>query len=184
MEALASLGYEAAGKIPAALLNWILHFNPNNEEHVHQMVSMDSSYNIFGGADPLHFHCYTCCTKYTLRVLNPRPRMMGNDYTCPERPVHHLHIYIASEKLMEPSNPEIEIRCCSCHYHAILSYESPPIPKDIMNAFLKSLGPKKSGIDTLNTLRNLLREASYCGEYGMNWDNEKIINILQNEHGV
>jgi hypothetical protein len=179
MEALASLGYETAGKIPAALLSWILHFNTNNNSnHIHQLVSINSDATTSEGGI-LHFHCWSCYTKFTLRVLESGNR--SNKYICSVGPVHHLHTYIASDKLIEQSNTEIEIRCCLCEYYAILSYQSPPIPEDIMNAFVMSLKSRKSAINNLKSLRNLLDEASRGGSREVSYTT-KIINIRQNEH--
>jgi hypothetical protein len=183
MEALASLGYDRAGKIPAALLNWILHFSPNDENHVHQMVSMNSDATT-GGAGILHFYCYACCNKYALKVLKPRPGIMRNDFTCTEEPVHHLHTYITSDKLTGLSKTVIEIRCCSCDYHAILLCQPPPIPKDSITAFFTSLKSKKLATNTLKALYELLDEVSLGKVSEVNLNSTKIINICQNEHGM
>jgi hypothetical protein len=182
MEALASLGYDTSGKIPAALLNWILHFNPNNNDHVHQMM-LTNPHTIASGADGLHFHCYICCNKYVLKVLKPIQKIVRNDFTCPKGPTHHLHTCITSDKYIELSKTEIEIRCCLCDYHAILSYESPPVSEDIMDAFIMSLESRKSAINILKSLRNLLDEALRGRSREVSYNTE-IINILQNEHGV
>jgi hypothetical protein len=179
MEALASLGYETAGKIPAALLSWILHFNTNNNSnHIHQLVSINSDATTSEGGI-LHFHCWSCYTKFTLRVLEPGNR--SNEYICSAGPVHHLHTYIASDKLIEQSNTEIEIRCCLCNYHAILAWQLPPIPEDIINTFIKS---RKLAIHTLKVLYNLLQSVLYGKIHKTDLNNIDIINICQNEHGM
>jgi hypothetical protein len=183
MEALASLGYNAAGMIPAALLNWIIYFNPNKEDHVHQMVSVNSDATT-DGADTLQFYCYTCCTKYVLKVLRPKLEIAGNNCTCSGGPVHHLHTCIVSDKHVELSKTNIEIKCCLCEYYAILSCQSPPIPNDIMNEFIISLKQKQSEMDTLKILHNLLDEALFSKSYKVDLNDTSISNICQNEYAV
>jgi diadenosine tetraphosphate (Ap4A) HIT family hydrolase len=183
MEALTSLGYNAAGMIPAAILNWIIYFNPSKEDHVHQMVSVNSDATT-DGADTLHFYCYTCCTKYVLKVLRPKLEIAGNNCTCSGGPVHHLHTHIVSDKHIELSKTVIKIKCCLCKYYAILSCQSPPISINTIKKFIISLKQKQSEIDTLKILRNLLDEALHSESYEVDLNDTSISNICQNEYAV
>jgi hypothetical protein len=180
MEAHANTGHETTGMIPAALLNWMLHFNLNDEKHVHHMVYTNPD-TITSGTRMLCFHCYTCCTKYNLNVLN-----FGNDddvCTCPNGPVHHLHISIVSGDSMELPMAEVEIKCCLCNYYAILSCQSPPISKNVMNTFIKSLVSTKLAIDTLKMLYKLLDNASRDKRRKIELNDPRIVNIRQTKHG-
>src|SRR5690606_16494602 len=59
--------FEKAGRTPVAMLTWLLRFNIDNKDHVHQMVSRD----LYTTTSILDFHCYSRRAKYVLKVLKP-----------------------------------------------------------------------------------------------------------------
>jgi hypothetical protein len=134
------------------------------------------------GADILRFHCNICFTKYALGVLESG--RADNDYTCSEAPVHHLHTRISSDEPIDPPSAEVEIKCCLCDYHATLSCQTPPLQKDIVNAFIESLKPNNSVMSTLRILHKLLYKVVYDENGILETNYPEIDNITQTEHGM
>jgi hypothetical protein len=175
METLARLGYDRTGRTSAALLNWLLKFNLDNEKHIHHMVLMKQGAKT---SEPrtLHFCCYTCFINCNLNVLKSE---RADDFTCIKASTHHLHVRIAPDE-PESSKTVVEIRCCLCEYHAELNFRRPLIPKRIMDDFIASFASTKLAIDALSTICTQVCAPSGREEL----DNPDIIDILQAENGV